>query len=401
MTQKKKTTGKRSKQKRTSRKRVLAWFAGLLLCSGGALAALYFFYSGQPDVFLPQPAYEEVHSRPPGLRQDIGRIDRTVYDVLYRWGIYESDILFTDVAHRSVEGDAWDFTEMAVRLSGEEALQRVRKDLRAELEALEPCVAFYREEETAGRDAYRVYARGRYTHRIQFEFPGTGTKPVLKKRVPRVAIIIDDLGYDRRLARAFATLDIPVALSVLPMAPFTEDVAAEAGRNGCELMLHLPMEPRDHQGLNPGPGALYKAMTPKEIRTLLLRHLEQVPGAMGVNNHMGSSFTEHGGKMAVVLEEIRKKGLFFVDSRTTAHSVAYDMARDMGIPAMKRSVFLDNEPTEGAIEIQLERLLGVARHRGAAVGIGHPFPGTLAVLEREACRLSREVDMVRVSELLE
>jgi hypothetical protein len=216
-----------------------------------------------------------------------------------------------------------------------------------------------------------------------------------------VAIIIDDLGYDRALARAFASLEIPVSLAVLPMAPRTEDVAAEAGRMDRELMLHLPMEPKGYPELNPGPGALLNRMGPGEIRTLVDRHLDQLPGACGVNNHMGSSFTEHETQMTAVMEALRGRGLFFVDSKTTGRSMGYSLACRMGVPAVSRSVFLDNEPTSSAIGIQLERLLGIARHRGSALGIAHPFPGTLEALRGEAERLREAVEIVTVSDLVE
>ena len=136
-----------------------------------------------------------------------------------------------------------------------------------------------------------------------------------------------------------------------------------------------------------------------EIRALVERHLDEVHGVRGVNNHMGSSFTEREEKVGVVLEEVSKRGLYFVDSKTTARSVAYRLARRMGVPAATRNVFLDNDPTAGSIGIQMDRLLGVARHRGAAVGIAHPFPGTLKALKQEAEKLKGEVEVVEVSDL--
>lgn len=400
MAERKRIVRKCKKRKTPLRSRVAVRFAGLALCAGGALAALLVFRGDPPPEPPAQPAYEEVHSHRAGLQEDIGRVDRTLYDVLYRWGIYEGDILFTDVAHRTVNGEAWDFTEMTVRLPDEEVLRDVRNDLRAELEALGPEVRVQGDHGASGVAVYRVHAGNRYTHRIRLVVPGQGTSPVPKKRLPRVAIIIDDLGYDRGLARAFASLDIPVSLSVLPMAPRTADIAAEACRTGCELMLHLPMEPKGYPTLNPGPGALLSTMEAREIRDLVRRHLAEVPEAVGVNNHMGSYFTEQGDKMAVVLGELHRKGLFFVDSKTTARSVAYDMARNMGVPAAKRSVFLDNDPASRAVGIQVERLVGVARHRGEAVGIAHPFSGTLEALKRESRKLSEHVEIVTVSELV-
>ena len=400
MSRKTKTTRNRSKRRRPQGRRIALWIAGCLFLAGGALAALFLFHEGGRTVPRVQPAYEEVHSRLPAVQEEIGRIDRAVYDVLYRRGIYESDILFTDVVHRVEGGDAWDFTEITVRLRDEEQRRRVGAELRSELKALEPRVTFQGDPEPSSEVGFRVLAGDRYTHRIRLVLPEQ-TEPPPARRLPRVAIIIDDLGYDRGLAAAFASLDIPVTLAVLPMAPRTEDVAAEAGRKGRELMLHLPMEPKGYPELNPGPGALLNRMCREEIRALVVRHLDQVPGARGVNNHMGSSFTEHEPGVAAMLEELRRKGRFFVDSKTTGRSVAYPLARRMGVPAASRSVFLDNEPTARSIGIQVERLLGIARHRGTAVAIAHPFPGTLKALKGERERLRGAVEIVTVSELVE
>ena len=400
MSRKKKTTKKRSKRKRPQGSRMALWAAGCLFLSGGALAALFLYHEDRRTVARVQPAYEEVHSRLPAVQEEIARIDRAVYDLLYRRGIYESDILFTDVAHRVEDGDSWDFTEITVRLGDEEQRRRVGAKLRSELEALSPRVTFQAEAEPSGEIGYRVRAGDRYTHRIRLVLPER-PEPPPARRMPRVAIIIDDLGYDCALAGAFASLDIPVTLSVLPMAPHTAEAAAAAGKNGRELMLHLPMEPKGYPELNPGPGALLNRMNGEEIRTLVARHLDQVPGARGVNNHMGSSFTEREGKVAVVLEEVRRKGLFFVDSKTTGRSVAYPLARKMGVPAASRSVFLDNDPTARSVGIQVERLLGIARHQGAAVAIAHPFPGTLKALRGEGERLQGAAEIVTVSELVE
>ncbi len=377
---------------------MIFWFAGLLFLTGGSLAALFFF--GQEGPSRTQPAYEEAHLRLPRIQEYMGRIDRTVYEVLYRRGVAEKDIRFTDVGHRTDNGDAWNFTEITIRFQDEAVLQLVLRELLSKIAELGPHVEACRDADPYEGIALSVYAQDRLTHRIRLVIEEPPPEPPLVKHLPRVAIIIDDLGYDLAMARAFASLDIPVTLSVLPMAPFTGDIARVAGRSGHELMLHLPMEPKGYPELNPGPGALLNSMEPEEIRRLVLRHLNEVPAATGVNNHMGSSFTEKDEKVAVFLEEIRKRGLFFVDSRTSAGSVAYSLARKMGVPSACRSVFLDNEQSSKDIGIQMERLLGVAKQHGEAVGIAHPFPETLTALKSEAGRLKGQVELVPVSELV-
>jgi polysaccharide deacetylase 2 family uncharacterized protein YibQ len=216
-----------------------------------------------------------------------------------------------------------------------------------------------------------------------------------------VAIIIDDLGYDFELARAFMGLGIPLSLSILPVAPYTEAIVFEAKNRDCELLLHLPMEPKNYPSLNPGPGALFVSMDDDEIRDITGHHLEQIPGVRGVNNHMGSCFTEKKDKMRVVLSELKRRNLFFIDSSTTGQSVGYHLARDMAIPSARRNVFLDNDLKPKAIGLQLERLLGIAKHSGGAIGIGHPNEETLATLRLYLPKLKQEVQLVHASKLVD
>jgi len=400
MTKSRKKTKKRSKTK--GAKRVLPWAGMGVILLGGGLIGLTLYTPTSPPAPIPQPAYEEIHTRPRPFQDRIAQIDQALYEVLYRSGIQEKDVLFSDVRHRHAAGETWDFTEIRVGVADGNILGQVEARLRERFASMEPEIQCWREAEPSSEAVYRVYAGHRYTHRIRLgikkERLGT---PVRERRKPRVAIIVDDLGYDRALACALADVDLPLCFSVLPMAPRTEDVARVAKMRHRELMLHIPMEPKGYPELNPGPGALLNDMDEAEIRDLLRRHLKEIPGAEGANNHMGSSFTEHATQTAVVLEELRKKGLFFVDSKTSGHSVAYRLAREMGVRTTQRNVFLDNEPSEEAIARQLDRLLSIARHRGAAVGIAHPFPGTLDALRHEAERVKEYVETVPVSEITE
>jgi len=138
----------------------------------------------------------------------------------------------------------------------------------------------------------------------------------------------------------------------------------------------------------------------REIIQILDRNLKQVSGARGINNHMGSSFTENREKMSLVLRELKRKGLFFIDSRTTKETVGIEQAKQIGLPAAERTIFLDNNPDPEAICNQLEHLLRTARDTGTAIGIGHPYCQTLEILTKHQSRLRREVDIVPVSELL-
>lgn len=215
----------------------------------------------------------------------------------------------------------------------------------------------------------------------------------------RIALVIDDLGKSLDSLRPLEGLGVPVTYAVLPFQEQTAQVAAELRQRGAEILLHLPMEPKN--GENPGPGALLQGMSDDELRQRTLDALRAVPGAVGVNNHMGSLLSAQEGPMSAVLGVLAERHLFFLDSRTSAESVGYRLATGLGIPAAERQVFLDGDPSPEAIQAQFQRLLALARTRGSAVAIGHPFPSTLAVLENEVPKAKAEgYEFVPVSYLL-
>ncbi len=228
-------------------------------------------------------------------------------------------------------------------------------------------------------------------------------KPIVpvKKPLPRVAIVIDDMGRDLRKIDAIVEIDAPVTVSVLPRLRHSREVAREAYSKGRDVLLHIPMEPKDAVRNNPGKGALLTSMDEKTIRRLLEEDLGEVPNAVGVNNHMGSKFTENRALMRDVLAIIKEKNLFFLDSRTTAGTVGIVMAREMGVRNAARNVFLDNTRERAYIKGQLRRVVSIAKKNGMAIAIGHPYNETLEVLKEELPRLRAEgVEVVRLSELV-
>jgi polysaccharide deacetylase 2 family uncharacterized protein YibQ len=242
---------------------------------------------------------------------------------------------------------------------------------------------------------------------VEPEAPATAAVPVATETVTstgpvhgaRVALVIDDLGHDVADLRPLEALGVPVTYSVLPYEPQTPQVVAELRRRKAEILLHLPMEPRN--GENPGPGALRQGMSDGELRQRTEEALKAVPGAVGVNNHMGSLLSSEEGPMNTVLGVLAERGLFFLDSRTSADSVGYKVALGLGVPAAERQVFLDGEATPEAIHAQFQRLLALARTKGAAIAIGHPHPETLAALAREVPKAKADgFEFVPVSYLL-
>ncbi len=197
------------------------------------------------------------------------------------------------------------------------------------------------------------------------------------------AIVIDDLGYNLEADSRFALSHVDITLSVMPLARFSAGLAERARSAGKDVLLHVPMEP-ETPTRRLGEGALTTQMSDSEIIEVLDRDLATTGLISGVNNHMGSKFTEDLGRMTTVLSHLKGRGLFFLDSRTTANTAGREAAEKSGARFVERDVFLDNELGAEQISEQLEKLKKKARSKGYAVGIGHPHIQTLEAIEAAA-----------------
>jgi len=223
-----------------------------------------------------------------------------------------------------------------------------------------------------------------------------GVPPVgAEEQPPRVAIVFDDLGRDLAAADRLLATNEAITFSILPFLPHSQETAERVHAAGEEVLLHLPMEPQAYPRIRPGKGGLLLAMDEVTLRRQLDEDLAAVPFIDGVNNHMGSRLTEEATSMAVVMEGLAARRLFFLDSRTTPHSVAVEAAEQAGVPWMARDIFLDNTQTPEAIAAQFDKLIDLAFTRGHAIAIGHPHPATLDALEAALPRL-REAGIVVV-----
>jgi hypothetical protein len=221
------------------------------------------------------------------------------------------------------------------------------------------------------------------------------------KSSPKLAIILDDMGYDRAAADAAFKLQFPITLSVIPHLPFSTEVAEEAYRRGDQVLLHLPMEAETGEAKSE-PIELRVGMKAEQVERDLDAMLETVPHAAGVNNHQGSRATADATLMAELMPSLRRRGLFFIDSRTTAATVAYDAAERAGVRSASRKVFLDDIPRRDAILSQLDVVARDAVRDGFAIAIGHPHPATIAALVEAAPRLEgRGVRFVFVSDVVQ
>ena len=218
----------------------------------------------------------------------------------------------------------------------------------------------------------------------------------------RVAIIIDDMGSSLEALQEVCDLGQPVTISILPLSPFAEETARIAHENGLEVMLHLPGESLNHQeGNNSTAGLIKSGMSEEDVRFLVEDSLSRVPFVEGVNNHMGSKITQEEPVMRPILDLLKSRGLYFLDSRTTADSIAFDLARKMGLRTAYRNIFLDSSVGVDFSKKKIIDLFRLSQKKGKAIGIGHPFPETLQALRENIHLLKKyKVRPVFASEII-
>ncbi len=218
----------------------------------------------------------------------------------------------------------------------------------------------------------------------------------------KLAIIMDDMGYS--MARGQRVLDLPGAMTIaiLPFTPSAAELASATVAQGKEVIVHQPMEPQRPQGAITAKGMLTTGMAATDFYATLSAAIDSVPHSVGISNHTGSKLTTHGERMGWVMDHIRQRDLFFVDSRTSANTVAHRTAQEFDVPTVSRDVFLDHVITPAAIEIQFERAVRLAKLRGSAVLIAHPHEASLRFLEERLPRLiaNAEVRLVTAGSLV-
>ena len=230
----------------------------------------------------------------------------------------------------------------------------------------------------------------------------SGKEPEQPPSLPRFALVIDDLGYAApELVTRLCAQPVDFDVAVLPYQEFTRVSAEIAHGAGKEVMLHLPMEPLGYPGpgKDPGPEAVMYDLSEAQVRERVRKALADIPFRQGVNNHMGSRITPDRPRMTWVLQEIKARHCFFVDSRTEKDSVAFTVAGELAIPTVQRKVFLDDDKDAGAIARQWARALALAHGEGQVLAIGHIYPETVAALERLIPAAKGKVAFVKASAL--
>lgn len=233
------------------------------------------------------------------------------------------------------------------------------------------------------------------------DLPGETPASDLKPVAGRLAIIIDDMGSSMTEARSLAAIGVPLSFSVIPGLRHFREVAMFAESRGIETMIHIPMQSKGWPGQRLETNGLLLSMSDAELRERVAGLLREIPGAVGANNHMGSEFTEHEDRMRSVLETLKSRNLFFVDSVTSTRTTGLRLARTLGIKSGRRHVFLDNEQERGYILGQLNQAIKLAKKTGSAIAICHPHPETIATLASVLPGLAGQgVTLVPVSQLV-
>jgi len=227
---------------------------------------------------------------------------------------------------------------------------------------------------------------------LLYEEVGRKEKPL---PLLKVAIVIDDLGPSKEAALEVFNIKAPLTLSILPHETYSTWIAAEAHKQGHNIIGHIPMEAKEPHRL--GKGGLYTWMTQEEIQKTLEEGIASIPHIKGVSNHMGSAFTEDERTMRALMRGLKKEGLFFLDSLTTARSVSLKVAKAEGVKVLRRDVFLGENDNPEEIKAQWEKVVKTARERGYAIAIAHPVRNTIEFLKNTTAK--NEVTLVPLSEL--
>ncbi len=353
----------------------LSFFLGALLAFG----VYIYLVRGKP-------------SSPENFSQKVSIADQIVNSQFYEIGIPKKDVLLERSAPRRKGGIVWTEFLLKVRIPHSTSFSLIEEHFKRSLSSAGK--TFSLDSSKSGRSLQlEVKVMDRVTHRLTFLYPESRA---------RVAIVIDDLGGETSVSQELLRWDVPVTFSILPFTPHAKRLALDAQQKGKEIILHLPMEPHEYPDVKPGEGALFQKMDERELIRQLSKDIEAVPYIKGVSNHMGSRLMEDPEKIRIILSELKKRKLFFLDSRTTPQTVGLQTAESIGLKAAERRVFLDNSQNEGDIRKQLEQLIQISLSEGKAIGIGHPYPSTIKSLKEMIPKMQEKgIEIVPLSELME
>ncbi len=369
--------------------RLRSWISHLLSLLLGVLLT----FGGYTYLKRDKPLSPEDFSRKVFL------VDQIVQSQLYEIGVQKKNILLYQSSLKR-EGDmVWKQSSLKVQVLPPRSFSSIEGNFRRSLSALGKTVSIQSSQKSESLHL-EVKVLDRVTHQITLvsSIPST-LKTALH---PKVAIVIDDLGVEDKISQELLRWDLPITFSILPFTPYSKTLAEEAHRKGKEVILHLPMEPHGYPQIRPGEGVLLEEMDKARLLHQLSKDIEAVPYITGVSNHMGSRLMEDPEKMKIVFSELKRRGLFFLDSRTTPQTIGLQVAQSVGLKAVERSIFIDNSSTEEDIKRQLEQLIQLSLSKGKAIGIGHPHPSTLKSIKKMIPKMKEKgIEVVPLSAAME
>ncbi len=365
------------------------WLGYLLSFLFGSLLTL----SGYLYLTQERPLSKEAFSQKTFL------IDQIIRSQFYEIGILRKDIFLRQSLSKQEGALTWEASVMKIRLARSLPFSLIEENLKRSLSRLGKPISL---RSVTGKDSLEleIKVQNRTTHQLTFLY----AKPSLPRLAvrPKVAIVIDDLGGENQMSQEILHWNVPLTLSILPFTPYSKVLAQQAHQRGKEVILHLPMEPHGYPKTKPGEGVLLQEMEEERFLRQLSMDLEAVPNIKGVSNHMGSRLMEDPGKVRIIMKELKRRGLFFLDSRTTPQTMGLQIAESIGVRATERSLFLDHSQDPEEIKRQLEKLAQLSLETGKAIGIGHPHPSTLKSLKEMIPRMKEKgIEIVPLSSVVE
>jgi polysaccharide deacetylase 2 family uncharacterized protein YibQ len=352
--------------------------------------------------FLARPSPEAVNAR---LSEKIEAADQIIGNLISRLSLTEDDISVKQ-SHLREGPFEWDHSLLTIGIPPDIPFSQVENTFIRGF-------AFFEPEDFASEILFdsdtclniTVHIQRRKTHQLVFCHTQQAVpppKPPEDKGGLRASIVIDDLGEDYRAFKKLVAMGVPFTYSILPFRTHSARIANEVNKNQGEVILHLPLEPWNSTNHAINHGTLLTSMDNDQLQIQLAKNLEAVPHLSGVSNHMGSKFTEDYEKMEIVLNAIKRKELFFLDSRTSDRTVGFTLAQKMHIKTAQRKLFIDNIQDEQAIVKQLQKIPRLAeKNGGSVVAIGHPHPATIAALKSYLPQLQKQgVTLVHLSQLV-
>lgn len=379
----------------------------------------------------------------PGISQSdlndaIESTDSELRGAYFDMGISSQHVRSEKPQNKSQDNLNWEFKEIVIQAPQKLSQNEVKETIKKSFSTVAGLDSEFKERKDSITALLTI--NGLETHRIKFNFkPPADTQKIVKKQSeetteetkkpqdqdeksaklqehiqeykqsaavkPKVVIIVDDIGMSKSSIDKLLQIQAPLTLAVLPNLPYSEYAANEAHKKGREVMLHLPMEPKETSGytaVDAGEDALIVGLPKSEIQRRIDKNLSSIPHIQGVNNHMGSKFMESGELLELVMREIKAKDLFFVDSMTSGASMGSEAASKFGVRSAERDVFLDDASKGSSyVKSQLRHLIKVSQKKGYAIGICHPYPDTVKALSEMLPRMQEEVEIASVSTLLD